>query len=93
MVIWHDSELIARSDWGGWWVGLPDTGPGITEANQAKIFDRFFTTERKGETRLYGSGLGLAIAKSIIENHRGTIEVESRPGDGAAFQYQLPCLG
>ena len=71
-----------------------DTGHGIAAANLGKVFERFFTTEPKDCPKDYGSGLGLAIAKSIVENHQGTIEVESAPGQGAAFRFRLPaCEG
>ena len=67
-----------------------DTGCGIAPSNLGKVFDRFFTTEPKDRPKDYGSGLGLAIAKSIVENHQGTIEVESAPGHGATFRFRLP---
>jgi len=67
-----------------------DTGPGIAPANIGKVFDRFFTTEQKDIPKEYGSGLGLAVAKSIIENHQGTISVQSEPGRGASFSFTLP---
>ena len=67
-----------------------DTGCGIAAANLVKIFDRFFTTEPKDKPKDYGSGLGLAIAKSIVENHQGTIRVESISGQGATFFFSLP---
>ncbi len=67
-----------------------DTGCGIAPSNLGKVFDRFFTTEPRGRPRDFGSGLGLAIAKSIVENHQGTIEVASAPGRGAAFRFRLP---
>ena len=71
-----------------------DTGCGIAPSNLAKVFDRFFTTEPKDRPKDYGSGLGLAIAKSIVENHQGTIEVESTFGQGATFRFRLPaCEG
>ncbi len=67
-----------------------DTGCGIPEANIGRLFDRFFTTEPKDRVTAYGSGLGLAIARSIVENHQGSIRAESRPGEGAAFIFTLP---
>jgi signal transduction histidine kinase len=67
-----------------------DTGCGIPAANLHKVFDRFFTTEPKNKAKDYGSGLGLAIARSIVENHGGTIGVESVPGQGARFSFRLP---
>lgn len=66
-----------------------DTGCGIAPSNLTKLFDRFFTTEPKDRPKDYGSGLGLAIAKSIVENHQGTIHVESSPGQGATFRFRL----
>jgi signal transduction histidine kinase len=67
-------------------VEVIDTGSGIPEAIQASIFDPFFTTKPQGE----GTGLGLNISHQIIvEKHRGTIAVESRPGR-TAFRVWLP---
>jgi signal transduction histidine kinase len=68
---------------------VKDTGCGISPSNLGKIFDRFFTTEPRDREKSYGSGLGLAIARSIIENHRGRIWVESRPGSGTSFGFNL----
>ncbi len=67
-------------------VEIEDTGPGIPEAIQAHIFDPFFTTKPLGE----GTGLGLNISHNIIvEKHKGTIDVTSRPGK-TCFQIRLP---
>jgi two-component system phosphate regulon sensor histidine kinase PhoR len=67
-----------------------DDGCGISASNREKVFQRFFTTEPRGEQKAYGSGLGLAIAKSIIEAHNGCISVESVPGEGTTFTFSLP---
>jgi PAS domain S-box-containing protein len=65
-----------------------DHGIGIDPADQAQIFERF---ERAVSSRNYGGlGLGLYIVKRIVEAHGGTIRVESRPGEGAAFEVELP---
>ena len=64
-------------------VMVEDTGEGIPRENMDKLFDPFFTTKRKG------TGLGLAIVKSIIEGHRGEIQVESEPGKGTRFIVSL----
>jgi len=69
---------------------VSDTGCGISPLNLDKVFDRFFTTEPKTVAKDYGTGLGLAIARSIVENHQGTIVVESQQGQGSRFIFTLP---
>jgi signal transduction histidine kinase len=69
-------------------VVVRDHGMGIDEADQARIFDRF---ERAVAHRNYGGfGLGLWIARQLVEAHGGTISVQSKPGEGAAFIVELP---
>jgi PAS domain S-box-containing protein len=65
---------------------LVDNGPGISKQNLDKIFDPFYTTSPVGR----GTGLGLSISYSIIKQHKGTVEVESREGDGCTFSVRLP---
>jgi signal transduction histidine kinase len=67
-------------------VSVRDTGPGISPQVIEKIFDPFFTTKPVGE----GSGLGLSIAFGIVERHKGTISVESEPGNGTTFTVEIP---
>jgi signal transduction histidine kinase len=68
-------------------VTVSDTGTGIAPENLARVFDPFFTTKEVGK----GTGLGLAICQSIIEQHRGSIEVQSQgPGKGTAVTVSLP---
>ncbi len=55
---------------------VEDDGVGISEANQAQVFDRFFTTDRAGG----GTGLGLSLVRTIVRSHGGDVAVESRPG-------------
>jgi two-component system NtrC family sensor kinase len=59
-------------------VEITDTGTGISEENSKKVFDPFFTT--KGPRG--GAGLGLAVTRNIIELHKGSINIKSRPGGG-----------
>src|SRR5437016_10177944 len=65
---------------------VADTGTGIAAEIQARIFEPFFTTKPPG----HGTGLGLGLCRAIIVAHGGTIEVESRPGEGAIFRVELP---
>jgi len=66
-------------------VEVADNGPGMPEEVQSHIFEPFFTTKPVGE----GTGLGLDIVRRIVENHKGTICVESCPGR-TVFEVRLP---
>jgi signal transduction histidine kinase len=70
------------------WVEIDfvDTGCGIPDDNHSKIFDPFFTTMPVGR----GTGLGLSISYSIVQNHRGAIEVQSEVNKGTTFTVRLP---
>jgi PAS domain S-box-containing protein len=82
-----DVEFGPRED-GGAFLLVRDRGIGIDPADQPQIFERF---ERAVSSRNYGGlGLGLYIVKRIVEAHGGTIHVESKPGEGAAFAVELP---
>ncbi|MFN3431437.1 MAG: ATP-binding protein [Candidatus Sericytochromatia bacterium] len=71
-------------------VSVQDTGPGIAEADQPRLFDQFYQVD-SGLTRTTGgTGLGLSIAKALVEAHGGRIGVESEPGAGSAFWFELP---
>jgi PAS domain S-box-containing protein len=69
-------------------VQVRDTGCGIPPENLRRIFEPFFTTMPVGK----GAGLGLSLSYSIIQQHQGTIEVESQVGQGSTFTVRLPCL-
>jgi len=68
------------------WVRIKDNGPGIPAEYLNRIFDPFFTTKPQGK----GTGLGLSLSYGIIQEHKGTIRVESQPGEGAEFIIGLP---
>jgi len=69
---------------------VEDTGPGIPQDDQKRIFDRFFRAEKSRSRGLGGTGLGLPIARRIAEGHGGQISVTSLPGKGSTFRVQLP---
>src|SRR5690606_23725290 len=71
-------------------VTVSDTGPGIKAEHLPHLFDRCYRTD-EGRSRSSGStGVGLAIAKEIVLAHGGTIDVESKLGEGTAFIVMLP---
>ena len=69
---------------------VADSGIGISEADQARIFDAFYRAVDVKEQPIPGTGLGLAISKAIVDGHGGAIEVESREGEGTTFTVRLP---
>jgi signal transduction histidine kinase len=71
-------------------VSVSDTGPGLSEADQQKIFEEFNQADSSTTRKKGGTGLGLSIAKRITEMHGGHIWVESSLGKGATFRFTLP---
>ena len=71
-------------------VQVSDTGIGILPADLPHIFERFYRADRARSRDRGGSGLGLTIVKSIVQEHEGSIEVESTPGKGSTFTLRLP---
>ncbi len=69
-----------------------DNGPGIPESALPNLFERFYRVDGARSTRGNGSGLGLAIVKWIVEQHGGTVSVESKVGEGTVFTVLLPTL-
>lgn len=67
-------------------VAITDDGPGIQQDHLDQLFTPFFTTKPVGE----GTGLGLSISLGVVEEHGGTIEVSSTPGNGACFTVVIP---
>ena len=74
-------------------VRVSDTGRGISEAELAEVFDKFFRSTTVLTEAIPGVGLGLAITKSIVDAHGGQITVESRLGMGTTFEVRLPLAG
>jgi signal transduction histidine kinase len=67
-------------------IRVEDTGYGIPAEQMSRIFDPYFTT-KQGKS---GTGLGLYITKKVIDDHQGSIKVESTPQIGTAFTLRLP---
>jgi len=71
-------------------VSVSDTGPGLAEADQKKIFEEFRQADGSSTRQKGGTGLGLSISKKIVEMHGGRIWVESTLGKGSTFRFTLP---
>jgi signal transduction histidine kinase len=74
-------------------VSINDSGPGISELEQQKIFEKFYQVSESGGPKPKGTGLGLAISKALVELHGGKIWVESEVGRGSTFSFTLPLSG
>ncbi len=87
-----DGKLFKHPQTGEDWVevGIRDTGIGIAPEDQAKIFNKFVQVSLTQPQGISSTGLGLTIAKEIIELHSGKIWVESEPGKGSRFAFQVP---
>jgi signal transduction histidine kinase len=83
-------RVSATSANGHFAVSVVDTGPGIPEEHQARIFEQFHQVDGSNTKAKGGTGLGLAIAKQIVEMHGGRIWVESTIGQGSTFYMELP---
>jgi PAS domain S-box-containing protein len=77
-------EVVVAADGGPCRVAISDNGPGIPPEARDRLFEPFFTTKHRG------TGLGLPTALRVIENHKGTIAVESPPGGGTIVTVTLP---
>jgi signal transduction histidine kinase/DNA-binding response OmpR family regulator/streptogramin lyase len=71
-------------------IAVRDTGPGISEHQLERIFDRFYQVEDPGTCQEAGTGIGLALAKELVEMHHGRLTVVSRVGEGSIFTVILP---
>lgn len=72
-------------------ISVKDTGIGIPPEKQKYIFDRFQQSGNKLTRLREGSGIGLSLVKSLVEKHKGTIELKSKLGKGSEFVVSLPC--
>jgi two-component system OmpR family sensor kinase len=73
-----------------WVLTIADEGPGLSEAQQEHVFDRFWRADPARTRGRGGTGLGLAIVSSIAEAHNGSVAVRSVPGEGATFTIRIP---
>jgi two-component system NtrC family sensor kinase len=81
--------VIRTGDRDGWaWIEVEDSGLGVPAADEAKLFQPFYTTKPVGE----GTGLGLSVSYDIIRSYNGRIGYRSAPRGGAIFYFELPIV-
>jgi two-component system sensor histidine kinase KdpD len=81
--------IRARAGDDGVVISVIDRGPGIPAEEQRRIFEKYYRGKQGGD-HLTGMGMGLPIARQIVEAHDGRVWVESQPGEGAVFSFNLP---
>jgi len=84
-----DVEIRLRKGEGQIFVVVEDHGIGISPNTRPRIFDRFYHLDKESEELFSGIGLGLAITRQVIQQHQGTLEVESVHGQGSIFTMRL----
>lgn len=84
--VWLDAE----AEDGAIRIAVRDRGVGISEQDQKHIFDRFYRAGGDISKRVKGAGLGLSLVQHIVSAHRGTVECQSRVGEGSTFTIRLP---
>jgi signal transduction histidine kinase len=82
--------VSARAAGGGLEVAVADTGVGIAPEDQSLVFEEFRQVGRDYTKKAEGTGLGLALVRKFVELHGGTIRLESEPGKGSTFTFNLP---
>lgn len=86
-----DITITARNEEDGAYITVADNGPGLSQENQKKIFERFFRADpSRQRNSTEGSGLGLSIVDAVMAAHGGKIEVSSKPGLGTTFTLFFP---
>ena len=83
-------DITAQTHTEGAKIRIADTGCGMETEQMARIFEPFFTTKDGQDGQRKGSGVGLAFCRRVVENHGGTINVQSKAGEGTVFTICLP---
>ncbi len=83
-------DIIARTERGGVRLTVRDTGIGIPESEQERIFERFYRVDKSRSKEVGGTGLGLSIVKHAVMVHQGEISLRSAPGEGTVVEVFFP---
>jgi two-component system sensor histidine kinase SenX3 len=83
-------EVSASTDGREVEISVRDHGIGIPARDLERVFERFYRVDQARSRQTGGTGLGLAIVRHVVQNHDGTVRVESRPGEGSTFTLCLP---
>lgn len=73
-------------------IKISDDGMGISPEDQKRVFERFYRVDKGRSKKMGGTGLGLSIVKHIVEFYQGSIQLESRPGEGSTFTITIPFI-
>jgi signal transduction histidine kinase len=90
--VWSTVEVdrLARVQAPSVLISVEDRGPGIPEQDLPLIFEKFYQSERRSDSKVKGTGLGLAIVRHVVEAHGGSVAVRSALGRGSTFTISLP---
>lgn len=83
-----DARISREAGWAV--ISISDTGQGVPEGMEEKIFEPFFRADKSRSRKMGGAGIGLSVVKNIVEKHGGTIKAEKRPEGGSIFTVRLP---
>lgn len=83
--IWQEQDAV--------WIEVSDSGCGISEEDQKRVFERFFRVDKGRSRKMGGTGLGLAIVKHITAYYGGQVHLTSEPGKGSCFKVEIPRSG
>jgi PAS domain S-box-containing protein len=89
-MLWPGIKPIAKFDSDQMFVAVTDTGMGIPEEEQGKLFNKFSQLQQSASSGKPGTGLGLVISKGIAEAHGGTVGMFSKAGEGTTFYFTIP---